>query len=216
MAEAASSPWTIRRPLWRSFPERSLARAVRHVRGGGHAIVWDMEPRRPVARMLLPCDREGFPLELARWAMLSLHRRGWGVLKEGIARGLALVRVPRKFERSAEAWCKRDAQWPGSVREIRLDCTTCAACCHQNRVILSGPDVARWREAGRSELGTRRYARSEAGKRIVRLVGDHEACIHLRDRLCGIYPVRPDMCRQFLPGSESCLAARRIVRGFAE
>ena len=65
-ANPVSTPEKIRRPLWRSFTHRFIANAVRHVREGGHALVWRPgTAKKPVAWMLLPCGPEGELPELA-------------------------------------------------------------------------------------------------------------------------------------------------------
>lgn len=197
----------IQRPLWRSFNERFLKNAAEHVRAGGHAMVWRKGPARPVAWMLLPCGPDGEVPELAFWSMLSLSKRAYDVIKRGPAKGLATMRIPRDYEDAVEQWCERDSRWPGATREIELDCMDCAACCTRNRVLLDEDDFARWRAAGREDLLGKAYVRKDKGKVVLRLRPDG-TCVHLQDKLCGIYALRPDNCSAFPAGSEPCLQSR--------
>lgn len=205
----------VRRPLWRSFTQRFLANAVAHVRAGGHAMVWRPGPSRPVAWMLLPCGPDGEITELAMWSLLALEKRNYTVIRRGPAKGLATMRIPRAYEEAVERWCERDSKWPGSTREIELDCTRCAACCRNNRVVLDEDDFARWRAAGRDELTSKAYTRTSKGVVVLRLKQD-KTCVHLQGTLCGIYPLRPDNCSSFPVGSEPCLESRWQEFGLEE
>jgi Fe-S-cluster containining protein len=159
--------------------------------------------------MLLPCGDDGAVTELGYWSILALDKRRYQVIRSGRAKGLATSRIPRDLEYAVEEWCERDARWPGTTREVELDCTTCAACCKSNRVVLDDPDFRRWREAGRGDLAGKAYVRTDRGEVVLRLRKDDKACVHLRGTLCGIYAVRPDNCSLFPAGSEPCLGSRK-------
>lgn len=198
----------IRRPLWRAFRDNAFARAARHARAGGHALVWSEGKTRRAAWLLLPCGRDGRMSELTAWSLFRVRRRSYHRIEKGAAAGLALVRLPRRFEDTVNGWCGRDEHWPGSVRDIELDCTTCAACCQLACVRLDERDLDRWRAAGRADLCGRRFVSSGQFPLVLHRRPADGACVHLRDTRCGIYALRPEPCRTFVPGSEQCLSAR--------
>jgi hypothetical protein len=136
----------VRRPLWRAFQEDPLAPAARHVRAGGHALVWSEGKTRPAAWLLLPRDDEGRLSELTSWSLFALRRRRYDRIEHGVAADLALVRLPRRFQEKVTGWCVRDERWPGSTCDVELDCTACAACCQLACVRLEEADLDRWRE----------------------------------------------------------------------
>ena len=204
----------IRRPVWKAFPEASLSRAAAFARAGGHAVVW--EPgHTPSAWLLMPCTKAGLS-ELSRWVLVLLGRRTFGKVRGAPARGLALIRVPRRFQSRVAAWCHRDSRWRGATRAIALECTSCGACCHGCRPTLLPPDLTRWRKAGRLDLASRRYTRKSQGHLIIRLRPVDNGCVHLDGRRCGIYPLRPYACSIFPPGCESCLSVRATTFGIVD
>ena len=211
-----SSVHRIRRPLWRAFRESALPGAARHVRAGGHALVWSEGKTRPAAWLLLPCDRDGGLPELTSWSLLNLRRRSYDRIEEGTAAGLALLRLPRRFEDKVNAWCARDERWPGSERDVELDCTACGACCQLACVRLEEHDLDRWRAARRADLCGKRFVSTGPSQPVLNRRQADGACVHLRGTRCGIYALRPEACRVFLPGSEQCLTARRRQLGVAE
>jgi uncharacterized protein len=204
---------TIDRPLWRAFPEDSLTHAAAFVRAGGHGVVWAPGRARPAAWLLLPCGPDGILAPLSLWVVILLGRRTYGVVRSRPARGLALLRVPRRSEQRVSDWCARDQTFVGATRTIALDCTACGACCVGCRPILRPPDVTRWRRAGRADLAAPSYIRRQGGRLLLRLSDTDHSCVHLDQKRCGIYPLRPYVCRIFPVGSEGCLDARRIVLG---
>ena len=206
----------IERPLWRAFPESSFPAAVRHVQAGGNAVVWEEVRAAERAWLLLPCEPDGSVRPLSHWTILMFGRRSYGLVRSPDARGLALLRVPRRFEADVEAWCVRDAAWRGATRRIALDCTACGACCHGCRPVLRPGDLQRWRTAGRRDLLTRRYVRRSGGALVLRQRESGGACVHLRGARCDIYPLRPLVCRIFPVGSEGCLEARRLRFGLVD
>lgn len=205
----------VRRPLWRAFPEASLVRAAAFARAGGHAVIWAPARRLPAAWLLMPCTKDGLS-PLSRWVLVLLGRRSYGEVQVEPAKGLALIKVARRFHPRLAAWCHRDAHWRAATRTITLDCTSCGACCHNCRAMLLPPDLTRWRKAGRADLAGGRYIRRSRGQLVIRLRPTDQGCVHLDGRLCGIYPLRPYACRIFPPGSESCLSARRSVFGLVD
>ena len=205
----------IRRPLWRSFTQRYIKNAVEHVSAGGHAILWRSGSPKPSAWMLLPCGSDGALPELAFWSLLSLEKQRYQRVPRGPAKGLATARIPRDREWAVEEWCERDAKWPGSTRDVDLDCMTCAACCKNNRVILYEADIDGWDEAGRSDLSGKAYTRNSKGDVVLRLKADGD-CVHLHGTLCGIYEMRPSNCSMFPAGSEPCLSSREEEFGLVD
>jgi Fe-S-cluster containining protein len=179
--------------------------AVAHVRGGGHAVIWEGPAR---ARLLLPAPNEDDPSDLALFSILDLGKQRYEIVARGMARGLATTLVPRNCHDIVRRRVARDIVHLGSVRKMDLDCIACGACCRHNRVELDKSDVARLEAAGRSDLLRMPYSRRSDGK-LVMLLAAEGRCLHLgRQNGCGIYEVRPTMCREFPVASECCLSAR--------
>jgi Fe-S-cluster containining protein len=193
------------RPVVRSFTAQRLREAAAHVRGGGHAVVWESPSR---ARLLLPVPKEEDPADLALFSVLDLGKQRYDIVERGVARGLATTMVPRDCNDIVRRRAERDSVHSGSVRQLELDCIACGACCTKNRVELDERDQERFRAAGRDDLLRMPYARRSDGKLVMRLDGDGR-CQHLQSgNRCGIYEMRPTMCRDFPVASECCLSTR--------
>ena len=82
----------VTRPVVRSFKSAYLKEAARHVRGGGHAVVWESETR---ARLVLPKPNDADPGDLAQWSILDLGKSRYRTIKEGPLEGFATIMVPR-------------------------------------------------------------------------------------------------------------------------
>lgn len=113
----------------------------------------------------------------------------------------------------------------------KLDCTACGACCvasfdEETYADLYPKDV----KALRDKVGSKRLRsmtlthRDDFGKALgeqeakslrTKINGNgHTTCIALRGSVgraveCGIYDVRPTVCRSFKVGSDACLADRK-------
>jgi Fe-S-cluster containining protein len=199
------SAYTIVRPVWRKFVSRWEARAVAHVRRGGHAVI---ERDDGALDLLLGVDDKGKITELGLWSVLAIEQQRWRRVKDGPAAGLATVRVRPTFEGAVLDWCDRDSIHEGPTRTIHLDCLECGACCHDANVLLDEADFDRWREAGRKDLLGRAYLKRADGKVTLRFASNGR-CQNLQaDLKCSIYAIRPDNCSAFVVGSEACLAAR--------
>jgi Fe-S-cluster containining protein len=211
----ATSPGSrISRPIWRKFHPRFLVRAAAHVRAGGHAAIVQVDENVDV---LLSVDALGQITELGLWALLSIEQERWRRVKEGPAEGLPTARVSARYAGAVLDWCERDSVHEGATREVLLDCTSCAACCHDANVLLDGGDLARWRRAGRKDLAGRNYVRRARDGKITLRFAESGRCQHLQgDRRCGIYELRPDNCRAFVEGSEACLSAREETIGIRD
>jgi Fe-S-cluster containining protein len=195
----------IARPVWRSFRQRYLVRAARHVRKGGHAAVIRDDGN---IDLLLSVDGSGKITELGLWAILAIEQQRWRRVKDGPAAGLATARVQPSFMGAVLDWCERDAAYLQPTKRLRLDCLECAACCHEANVVLDEADFDRWKHAGRNDLLGNSYVKRKSGTVTLKFFPSGR-CQHLRrDRRCAIYPIRPDNCRAFVVGSEACLAAR--------
>ncbi len=192
------------RPLWRGFSEGALAAAARHARAGGVSVV------RARRWYLLgdagPAD-EPLPL-LVEWAIRAVDADdAWAEQTDGPATGLVKAPVKADWRGRVEEWITRDAKFRGATAETRFDCMRCAACCHANRVVLDEEDLARFRAGGRADLLERTVR--VRGARTLPLVQDGaHPCVHLEGKLCGIYAVRPNMCRDFPAGTEHCMTSR--------
>jgi Fe-S-cluster containining protein len=203
----------ITRPIVRSFSATFAREAGAYVRSGGHAVLWETPTR---AKLVLPLPREGDNEDLALWSILDLGKRRWSVARRGPLRGLATARVPSDCHDIVRHRAARDSIFPGPRRKLLLDCTTCGACCVKNRVVLEREDIRRFRASGRSDLIAPPYVRREDGKLIFRLTKTRRCKHLLSDNLCAIYPVRPNACREFPMGSESCLAVREEEFGWVD
>ncbi len=199
----------VTRPVVRQFSIRDVAKAARHVRSGGHAVVWD-GPQR--ARLVVPYfDSTENPEDLGLWAILDLYKLRYQIISRGALRGFIETRVPRDCLGIARRRAVRDDAHDGALRTIRLDCLQCGACCNGPEVILEPQDIHRFDEAGQSKLHRRPWARRKNGK-VVLVLNDQERCRHhRRDHRCRIYDFRPNACREFPVGSEGCLSARGEV-----
>jgi len=184
----------VRRPLWRAFA--ATARAVRHARRGGIAVLFGRRSRILGAlEMPLYVD----------WAIRAIEAPRFRRLP-----ALRVVEAPvgADWVERVREWVDRDSGLPGATHALRLDCTRCAACCLDNSVALDAEDRARFRASGRPALV------AQAARRILPLLPTPERpCVHLDGFLCGIYPYRPNMCREFPPGTEQCLYSREEVFG---
>lgn len=147
-------------------------------------------------------------MDLALFSILDLGKERYDIVLRGVARGLATTAVPRDCNDIVRRRAERDRVHRGAVRRVQFDCLACGACCRNNRVVLDDGDVARFAAAGRDDLGRMPYARRHDGKLVMRLVRDGR-CQHLKGHnRCGIYEIRPTMCRDFPVASECCLSAR--------
>ncbi|MDI1476604.1 YkgJ family cysteine cluster protein [Polyangium sp. y55x31] len=204
----------VERPVWRRFPPRRLLRAAAHVRAGGLAAIVD---DRDSVQILLGLTEAGKLTELGLSALLTLEQRRFRRVKTGPASGLALVRVRPRFRPVVLDWCARDTLFEGPTRVMPLDCTACAACCHDADVRLDAHDLARFRAAGRRDLTGRAYVkRSRDGRVTLRLADDGRCQLLGPDNRCTIYEIRPGDCRAFVAGSEACLSARRETLGLRD
>jgi uncharacterized protein len=208
------SAYVVSRPVWRRYIPRWLARAAAHVKAGGHAALVGPDQR---VDLLLGVDGDGKLTELALWTLLSIEQQRWRRVQEGPAQGLAAVRVTPRYAGAVLDWCERDSVHEGALRSVELDCLACAACCHDANVLLESDDLARWKAAGRAELGRRSYVRRARDGKVTLRFAASGRCQHLGDdRRCGIYELRPDNCRAFVVGSEACLSAREETLGLRD
>lgn len=189
---------TITRPVWRGFAQTQLLSAHAHARAGGLAVV-----RGPTRWSVLTPAPDGDIPELCFWALMDLGVKSPKVHPEG----LASAPLSEGMKTLARRWMKRDKALPGATTEVSLDCMACGACCRRNKVLLDDDDFARWRDAGREDLGAPPFVRRQRGRSLLVLHANGD-CLHLRGNACGIYPLRPDNCRAFPAGCEPCLSAR--------
>ncbi|HEU4411753.1 MAG TPA: YkgJ family cysteine cluster protein [Polyangiaceae bacterium] len=192
--------------VWRPFGRDDLEAAARYARRGGGALV--VGERGGSKAVLFRPGADGEPGLLVAWALKDLHaERFRAVGGRGPAAGLALAPIPANRRWVAATWLARDRAHAGPTRTLAIDCMTCAACCHDNAVLLEPDDLLRWKRARRLDLAAEGYVERRGRRQFLRLA-DSGACQHLRDKLCGIYPLRPFNCRAFPAGTEPCLFAR--------
>jgi Fe-S-cluster containining protein len=214
------------RPVVRAFRREFEKEAAAHVRAGGHAVVYETvyeaqgggaspAARRGV-RLVFQKPRGRAASDLGYWSLLDLGLTRWSTIQRGPLRGLAFARVRGDAVEIVRDRVDRDSVHPGSTRTMQLDCKACAACCRDNRVEIERADLARFRRAGRPELGRAPYARKRDGKLVLQLLRSRD-CRHLtREKECAIYELRPDSCRSFPPGSEGCLFSREEELGVVD
>jgi uncharacterized protein len=196
---------TILRPVVRSYSIRQASAAAVHVRGGGHALVWD-SPKR--ARLVVPFFEDDVVEDLGWWSILDIRKQRYQVIRSGKLKGLIETLVPPDCHGIVRRRAIRDEPHRGSIRRMRLDCLACGACCRANQVILDGQDVERFVQANRRDLVRPPFTKRN-GKRLVLRLNASRACRHLLpDNRCAVYALRPGMCREFPAGSECCLSAR--------
>ena len=201
------------RPIVRQFQARFEREIARHVRAGGHAVVWESEKR---ARLVFPTIDEDDENDLGLWSILNLGKSAWTDIESGPLKGFSTMPVPRDCLEIVRARAERDSTFEGTTREVDLDCLACGACCRDNEVILYRKDVARFRAAGRDDLLRPPYAKKKDGKLVLTLLRSKD-CKHLGgDNKCAIYDFRPDACSSFPVGSEPCLFSREEELGLVD
>jgi hypothetical protein len=203
----------VTRPVVRQFKAQYLKEVARHVRAGGHAVVWE-SPKR--ARLVFPPPKKGDEGDLALWSLLDLGKSRWTTIEDGPLRGLGHSPVPRDCLEIVRHRAERDSIHEGALRNIDLDCLECGACCKDNEVILNAKDVARFKKGGRPELALPPYTRKKDGTLYLRLLKSKD-CRHLMsDNKCAIYELRPFACSEFPVGSEPCLFSREEELGVTD
>jgi Fe-S-cluster containining protein len=208
----SDSLMSVARPVVRQFKEKYAREAARHVRAGGHALVWSGEGRKKATLVLPPIDTEN-EHDLGYWALLDMGKYKWDLPKTGPYRGLAYASVPRSCFDIVTARAERDAGWEGATHTVELDCLACGSCCRDNKVVLEKEDIARFKAAGREDLARPPYTKKDAGKIVLKLLRSKD-CRHLAsDNKCGIYALRPDACSTFPVASECCLFSRQEELG---
>jgi uncharacterized protein len=193
------------RPVVRSFHRRQIRQAAAYARQGGHVVLWDTPQR---ARLVVPVPAENEPMDLGEWSILDLGKSRYEVVRRGVLAGLAISPVPKDCLGIVRDRAARDLVHAGPTRHLLLDCLACGACCRENSVHLDSADIRRFERADRAELTRMPYARRRDGKLTLRLTKERRCRLLGRDNRCGIYEIRPEMCRVFPMGSECCLSAR--------
>lgn len=196
------------RPLWREFSPSQLRAAARHAKAGGIAIVKDK-------RWSLLGDAgppgEDLPL-LVDWALRAVEASRWAEIVEGPAKHCVEAKITRDWRERVQEWIDRDRAFEGATTEAKFDCMLCGACCCDNKVVLDEEDVKRFKDGGRADL-----LRRTSKKGILRLLPlareKEKPCIHLKEKMCTIYEVRPNMCRDFPVGTEQCITSREDLYG---
>jgi Fe-S-cluster containining protein len=115
-----------------------------------------------------------------------------------------VARIAADWRSRVDEWIARDRAFAGSTRLETYDCMQCAACCFSNHVVLDAEDQARWQDQKRLF----RYTKKSGSQLLLVLQPKTKACPHLEGTRCGIYVVRPNMCREFPAGSEHCITSR--------
>jgi len=96
------------------------------------------------------------------------------------------------------------------------DCTTCGACCQFGGEVVVSRAENLPKYLTRSVRGVIGFASWEA-EDIVRMARTPDnRCVALRGEVnktchCAIYLRRPNVCREFVPGSEECVASKRAA-----
>jgi uncharacterized protein len=210
-------PMHVLRPVVRQFKSRYTREIAAHVRGGGHAVVWETVGHKPRAHLVFPAPKDDDENDLAVWSLLDMGKSGrWKRIERGPLRGFGTSLVPRDCHSIVRHRAERDSIHEGSVRKMVLDCLECGACCKDNEVILEEVDVERFRKGGRADLARPPYARKTDGKLVLTLLKSKN-CRHLEsDNKCAIYALRPDACSTFPVASEPCLFSREEELGIVD
>lgn len=116
----------------------------------------------------------------------------------------------------------------------KLDCQTCGACCRASSFSEAIPRLpfVDMTDAEAEEIEERRPGSVTLSvpsgwtfdpQRFVMAIcrDEHGRCVALRGTVgrkvsCAIYKHRPSTCREFEPGDECCLSARRMAFGGSE
>ena len=198
------------------------ARAAReiaaHVRGGGHAVVWERTASgRKRAHLVFPPPKEDDDQDFAVWSLLDMGKSGrWTTIERGPLKGFGTSVVPNDCHEIVRHRAERDSVHEGTQREVDFDCLACGACCKDNDVVLHDVDVERFRKGGRADLARPPYAKKKDGKLVLTLLASKN-CRHLEsDNKCAIYALRPDACSTFPVASECCLFAREEELGIVD
>jgi uncharacterized protein len=199
---------TVVRPVWREFPADKLRAAAKHARSGGLSVIKDKR-----WKLLGDAGPPGEELpQLVDWAIRAIEASRWAEVVEGPATGCVEAAITRDWRQRVQEWIDRDRAFPGSTAPATFDCMKCGACCYDNKVVIDDEDHKRFLDGGRSDL-LRRLSR-RAGLRLLPLVRDDEKpCVHLKKKMCTIYDVRPNMCRDFPVGTEQCMTSREDLYG---
>ena len=197
------------RPIARSFKQQFIKECAAWVRSGGHAFLWETDKR---VQFVFQEPAEDDEEDFGAWGVYDMGKYKWEVHLSGALKGLATALVPRDCHWIAKRRTERDSIHKGPTRKINFECTDCAACCRDNEVVLLPPDLKRFKEGGRPELGKPPYAKRHADGRLILTLLANKRCRHLaKDNRCGIYELRPHPCSEFPMGSECCLFAREDI-----
>ncbi len=209
----------VTRPIVRQFKAKYTKEILAHVRGGGHAVVWESPGagKRPRARLVFPAPKDDDEQDLAVWSLLDMGKSGrWERIARGPLRGLGTSLVPRDCHSIVKHRAERDSIHEGATRDVDFDCLACGACCKDNEVVLHDVDVERFTKGGRADLTRPPYARKRDGKLVLTLLPT-KSCRHLMsDNKCAIYALRPDACSTFPVASEPCLFSREEELGVVD
>ena len=199
----------------RQFKEKYAREIAAHVRGGGHAVVWE-SAGPPRANLVFPAPRDDDDHDLAVWSLLDMGKSRWKLIDKGPLRGFGTSLVPRDCHEIVRHRAERDSVHAGTRRVMELDCLACGACCKDNEVVLNDVDVERFRDAGRPDLARPPFARTRDGKLVLTLLRSKSCKQLMPDNKCAIYAIRPDACSMFPMASEPCLFSREEELGIAD
>jgi Fe-S-cluster containining protein len=203
----------VERPIVRQFKAKYTREIAAHVRGGGHAVVWE-NPRR--ANLVFLAPKEDDEHDLAVWSLLDMGKSRWTRIERGPLKGFGTSLVPRDCHEIVRHRAERDSIHEGTTRGMDLDCLECGACCKDNEVILYDVDVDRFKKGGRPELARPPYARKKDGKLVLTLLKSKDCRQLMPDNKCAIYAIRPDACSVFPVASEPCLFSREEELGIVD
>jgi Fe-S-cluster containining protein len=99
------------------------------------------------------------------------------------------------------------------VGEPDTTCRCCGGCCRTFPIFASDADAAREPRIRDEAVSLEPWLRTDRWIWKLYPLPFHERCCFLdAGNRCVIYPTRPDVCREFAPGSDQCRAARRRMR----
>ncbi|PBC07136.1 Fe-S oxidoreductase [Mesorhizobium sp. WSM3859] len=116
--------------------------------------------------------------------------------------------MPHEADHSRLPWPSAtavDSGWPGGDGAAVFDCQSCGACCSYS---ADWPRFSTEEDEQLDRIPLELVAADQSGMRcdgvrcsaLTGEVGKHTAC--------GVYDLRPDVCRACMPGGDDCLMAR--------
>lgn len=126
-------------------------------------------------------------------------------IKLGLPRENKGVRVSNKREVPSTA---TENEFP--KEELTYTCDQCGACCRTFCVRVSERDAEREPRIRNESIELQPWIQTRTWKYQIFPLPFHTGCCFLKpDNRCSVYETRPELCRDFQPGSDACQIARK-------